>query len=249
MQDRVTQFRPLLRDANGEWLSYTAHRYPHLKNGAETWARWQSSHFFAGEAGGAQHDVFEAAGGDGDAWLDGDLQFAGFEIVVRRPEFGRRQGKLALGLTGHAGARQPYADPFLFADGLLKDSGRYRVATRIATEFQGPSRRESSAEIAFDADRLTSARQKISFPLGPDGQYWIAYQITDSMGRHVAGDSMRTRALGSPKKEPLSKVPADQPPAMGHLRVNYTTHVGGVYKAGEPLAVSVRVFPKNVEGP
>ncbi|MDP6358988.1 MAG: hypothetical protein QF473_27965, partial [Planctomycetota bacterium] len=77
MQDRVTQFRPLLRDANGEWLSYTAHRYPHLKNGAETWARWQSSHFFAGEAGGAQHDVFEAAGGDGDAWLDGDLQFAG----------------------------------------------------------------------------------------------------------------------------------------------------------------------------
>ena len=248
MQDRVTQFRPLLRDANGEWLSYTAHRFAHLKNAGETWAHWQSSHFFAGEAGGAQHDVLEADGGDGNAWPDGGLQFAGFEIVVRRPEFGRRQGKLALGLIGHAGARQPYADPFVFADSLLKESGRYRVATRIATGFQGPSRRESSTEIVFDADSLTSARQKISFPLGPDGQYWIAYQITDSEGQHVAGDSMRTRALGNPKTQPLPKVPADQPPAMGHLRVNYTSHIGGVYKAGEPLAVAARVFPKNVEG-
>lgn len=248
-QDRCVQFRPLLQDAGGEWLSYTAVRSPHLKNGAETWARWMSSDFYAGEAGGATQDVFEAEGGDANAWPDGRLRLAGFEITVRRPEFGRRAGRLALGEVRITGARFPYEPPFAYADSLLPKTGEYRVASTVAAAFQGPPCRESAETVVFDKDDLASGRRRIVFPLGPDGPYWISYQVTDAAGAPVAADAMRTRAIGNPDTAPLGAVDPAAPPAMGHLRIDWGRGAAGLFSPGEPLALKARVFPKGRTGP
>ena len=248
-QDRMTQFRPLIQDASGEKLSYTSYPYPHLKNAAVTWGRWMSNSFRAAEAGGATQDVYEASGGDGNAWPDGQLSFSGFEITVRKPEFGRAQGRLAVGEIAVAPTRLPYEAPYAYADSLLPKPGTYRFAASIATGFQELPRTEFDHQITLAPGDLESARQKIAFPLGPDGEYWISYQVTDATGKPVIGDTMRTRVIGNPDPKPLGRVDAAQPPVLGNLRINWASHAGGIYRRDEPLAVAVRVYPKDQAGP
>ena len=76
---------PLIIDENGEQLIYTSKKFPHLKNGGDKWTTLMSSDFYAGEAGGATKDVFEAVGGDRNAWPDGKLSFAALDTFEQEP--------------------------------------------------------------------------------------------------------------------------------------------------------------------
>ena len=170
---------PLIVDEHGELLIYTPKKFPHLKNGGPGWGMWMSSDFFVGEAGGATQDVFESEGGDGNAWPDGKLAFAGFQFNVRKAEFGRREGLFHLGRLAFSGVRLPAQSPFAYADGFLSDKGSYRLAAAIRNNFQAVPIREFVRPIAFDPADIASCRQRIEFPLGPIDNYWIDYEITD----------------------------------------------------------------------
>ncbi|HEY3418769.1 MAG TPA: beta-galactosidase, partial [Armatimonadota bacterium] len=221
--------------------------YPglHLQAGSSHWSTWMTRYCYTTEAGGAAPPIYEAEGGDGNAWPDGPLSFIGFEVRVRLEAFGERQGEIYLGSITPGGMKVAYADPFVYADSLLSERGVYRVAVRVTNEFQGASIRESVSTLTFDPEQLQSRHQRITFPLGPDGNYWIAYQITNATGKVVAGDFLRTQAVGSPVTKPLATLDPRQAPALGYLRINPTAHTNGVYGVQEPLQVLARVFPKG----
>ncbi len=236
---------PVIVDQNGEYLIYTPYKYPHLKSGGTGWSQWMSSDFFAGEAGGATQDVFEPEGGDQNAWPDGRLAFAGFQVNVRNPQFGRRQGKVRLGRIAIGGIRIPSETPFAYADSLLTAKGAYRLAAGVYNEFQGAPVREIDQTVAFDPADFASRRQRLMFPLGRDDNYWIDYQITDAAGNVVQSDSMRYQVNASGDRAAPAPVDAAAAPALGNLRINCDKPGRGVYGRGEPLDVQVRVFPKG----
>ena len=232
-------------DANGEYLIYTPKKFPHLRNGGTGWGMWMSSDFFVGEAGGATQDVFEAEGGDRNSWPDGQLAFAGFQVSVRRPEFGRRQGVVYLGEIAIGGVRLPARHPFAYADGFLKDKGTHRLAAAIRNDFQAVPIREIDRQINFDPEDFASRKQRIEFPLGPVDNYWIDYQITDAAGKVIAADFMRYQVTESADQTVPRPVDVTAPPVLGYLRINCGKPGRGVYRRGEPLRVQVRVFPKG----
>ncbi|HEY3378631.1 MAG TPA: beta-galactosidase [Armatimonadota bacterium] len=234
---------PVLRDAQGELLIYTANAYPQLNRRDGCWGRWMSPYFYCGEAGGATQDVFEVEG-RGNAWPEGPLTFVGFQVEVRRTEFGRKQGKLYLGGVQFCGMKLPYEEPFLYADSALTSKGDYRLAAEISNSFQWNPIREISQTVSYDPDNLQSHRQRVAFPLGRDDNYWMRYQITAADGKVVAGNELRAQVTGSPEMAASKPVAVTQPPVMGYLRVNPVAHTNGVYAIGEPLKVALRLFPK-----
>ncbi len=246
-----TSIAPVIVDEHGERLIYTPKTFPHLKNGGPGWAMWMSSDFFGGEAGGATQDVYESDGGDGNAWPDGKLAFVGFQFNIRptlqKPGFGRRQGVFHLGQISFGGVRLPTQPPFAYADGFLKEAGKYRLAAAIRNEFQAVPIREFERQIAFDPVDIASCRQRIEFPLGPIDNYWIAYQITDGDGKVTAADSMRYQVIDSADAAVPQAVDVTTPPVLGYLRIN-SHHPGrGVYRRGEALKVQIRAFPKGAD--
>lgn len=236
---------PVITDGKGEYLIYAPKRYIHLKSGGTGWSMWMSSDFYAGEAGGATQDVFEAEGGDRNSWPDGRLSFAGFQVGVRAPKFGRQRGGVRLGRVLAGGLRIPVETPFAYADSFLKDKGTYRLAAAVCNEFQGVPIREIDHTLVYDPDDFASRRQRLEFPLGPDDNYWIDYQITDAAGKVVQADSMRCQVSGSPDRTPPAPVDVTKAPALGNLRVRCGGTGRGVYQRGEPLTVQARVFAKG----
>lgn len=242
---------PIIVDEQGERLIYSPNTFPHLKHGGPGWGLWMSSDFFGGEAGGATQDVYEAEGGDGNAWPDGKLAFVGFQFNIRpplhKPEFGRRQGIFHLGQISRGGVRLPAQPPFAYADGFLKEAGKYRLAAAIRNDFQAVPIREIERQIPFDPADIASCRQRIEFPLGPVDNYWIDYQITAEDGKVVAANGMRYQVIESVDSAVPQPVDVSIPPALGRLRIN-SRHPGrGVYRRGEALTVQVRVFPKGAD--
>ncbi len=238
---------PVIRDASGELLIYTPYPYPHLHAGTANWSKWSSRYLYTSEAGGAAQNIYEAEGGDGNAWPDGQLTFVGFRLQIRADAFGRKQGEVVLGSVETAGMKIAYEDPYVYADSLLTDKGDYRVASRICNEFQGKPLREFVNNLSYDPLSMQSRKQRITFPLGPDDNYWISYQITDAAGKVVAGEKMRYQAEGNPAKTAPAALDAHSEPALGYVRINPDNHTNGVYAAGEPLTVIARVFPKGAD--
>ncbi|HEY3332541.1 MAG TPA: beta-galactosidase [Capsulimonadaceae bacterium] len=242
-----TRLMPLLRDASGEYLAYAPARYPHLHGGDDAhWERWMTPYFYCGEAGAATQDIYEAEGGDGNAWPDGTLTFVGFVLETRRAEFGRKQGTVAIGSVQISGLTLPYEEPYAYADSLIKDKGDYKLAGQVSNNFQALPVREIARTLTYDPANLQSQRQRVSFPLGPDDNYWIRYQINATDGSVVAGETLRAQATSSPSTEPLKVVDAKTPPSIGYLRINPDSHTSGTYKRDEPFNVNVRVFPKGI---
>ncbi len=238
---------PIVRDASGERLVYQPWAYPHLKSGSKNWSRWMSRTFYTCEAGGATQNVLEPVGGDGNGFPNGALTFIGFEVRALSDEK-TRQGILHLGSIRIDGMLLPAAEtPFIFADSLLKEAGEYRMGFQVANRFQGLPIRDWTTQLTFDPADQKSRRQRIEIPLGPDGDYWIRYQATDAAGRVVAEDSFRQQVEGAPKAELPAAVDAKRPPSLGRMIVNPDRGGDGVYKAGDPLRVVVRVFPKGAK--
>ncbi len=238
---------PIVRDASGELLIYQPYAYPHLKCGSRNWSRWTSRTFYTCEAGGATQNVLEPEGGDGNGFPNGALTFVGFEVRALSEEK-TRQGVLYLGRVEIDGMLLPPAEtPFIFADSLLKDAGEYRMGFQVSDRFQGLPIRDWSAQIKFDPADQNSRRQRIEIPLGPDGDYWIRYQATDTAGRVVAEDSFRRQVEGNPKAELPPTADPKRPPSLGRMIINPDRGGDGVYKADEPLRVIVRVFPKDAK--
>ena len=242
---------PIVRDGDGETFIYAYRDLPQLGNADGSWRLKRTPSFYAGEAGAASQNVFELDGEGVDFTPDGQLAFTGFRLMVRLTdksatgEKARRSGTLALGDFRPAKGVFPYADPFGYADAFLPKSGRYRFAVRVANAFQAPPIREFVKDIAFDADDLDSRRQRIVFPLGPDGNYWIDYQITDEKGAVVKTGALREDAHLNPDTTAPRPVDTTKPPALGVMRINPDHEGRGVYAAGEKPEIEVRLFPEE----
>jgi hypothetical protein len=245
-KDSFLQLLPLIRDAEGEVLLYEPYPSPHLLAGTERWGTWTTRYLYGAEAGGATQNIF-LSDGHGNAWPDGDLTFLGFELQVRPPKLGRQAHTLYLGEIGFGGMVIPYQAPVLYADAVAKSKGDYRFAAEVAGAFQTPPLRQVETTFSFDPESQADRRRKIAIPLGPDGHYWIRYQVTGADGAVTAGEALRYDVEGNPDATAPKAPPATAAPLLGYLRVNAERHVGGVYAPGEPLAVDLRLFPKGAE--
>jgi len=239
---------PLLRDAKGELLIYEP--WPVAQVGAgrpDTWGRWASRYMLSSEAGGATQEIFEAEGGDENAWPDGAVELAGFDIRVRAGKDVRVSREIFLGAIQLAPMRPPPGAPFAFADALLSKAGTYSLAASVSEGFQQMPVSEFGKTIKFDPEDLQSRRRKIEFPLGPAGSYWVSYRITDAEGKLVAGSSFRQESDYPPADVKRKPIRPTDPPLLGCLRVNPETRAGGVYERDEPMTLNVRVFGKGDE--
>ena len=238
------QLLPLVRDAEGEILFYEPYPMPHLLAGSEHWTQWSTRYLYGAEAGGATQSIFLAEG-NGNAWPDGDLEFLGFEVQLRPDKLGRYQHTLTLGSIEFGDMVIPYRDPFVYADSLVKTAGDYRFAAEVAGQFQGPVLRQVVQEFRFDPAVVSTGRQRLTIPLGPDGNYWIRYQVNDAAGKVVGGNTLRYIVEQNASTVALNPISITEPPLLGCMRINAERHVGGVYATAEPLAVGLRLFAKG----
>lgn len=247
--DDAVQLWPLIRDVSGEVLAYLPSQYPTLSSGGGRWSRAMTASFYSGEAGGATSDIYEASGGDGNSWPDGALTFLGFRVIVQKPALGRKSGTVALGDIEISRGQLPVENPYLYADSILKEPGRYRFAGEVSTDFQSLPIRGFEQTIDFAPDSLASGRQRLSVPLGNDGDYWLNYAVTDAKGTVLTSRDMRFHMTGTMTGiTPLPPSPAitsTTPPIGNYVRINPERPQGGVYAAGEPMNVGLRVFAKG----
>jgi hypothetical protein len=108
--------------------------------------------------------------------------------------------------------RLPYENPYAYADSFLSAPGAYRFAVRITRAFQGKPLREFAQTISYNPSDLQSRKQRLAFPLGPDDDYWITYQITGPDGKVVANNFMRYGVEGNPEKSSPAPVSPTVPP-------------------------------------
>lgn len=254
--------RPLIQDETGEVLSYEPHALWAPKATAtvpvDQWVKRSSRMFHASEAGGATQNIFESDGtGDGDAWPTGQLRFLGFEGRMKRnlkrdedpaAVKERRKGVFNLARVEVGGERVPDTEPAVFADMLLSKKGKARVGIQIRDEFQGLPYLEKSVELDYDPADPVSRHQEIRFDVGPVRNSWIACGVTEGDGA-ASTVNFRWEKNIAPGGPAPRKVDADMPPPIGLLRINPAAHANGVYKAGEPLRVEIRVFATAAAAP
>ncbi len=243
--------RPLIRDARGEWFVYRVSPGTDVtvvpRNPQTHWARMTTPYFFCFEAGGEGHggEVAEAQGGDHNVWPDGPLEFMGFEYRGGiPPNKGRHKGAFYLGLIQAGGLKLPYEHHAVYADSLVKASGTYTLSAQIANDFQANPIREFQVPFTFDAGSPASRRRRIFFPCGPDGVYWVRYQVADTNGNIVIDESERCQVLGNADPDLPRPIDTRTPPVIGQMRINPDRNTCGVYPRDQPLDVVVRVFPK-----
>ncbi len=246
--------RPVIRDAEGELFIFEPKPYTHLQSGKQTWGKWMSTSFYAGEAGAAASDIYFVEGKKGNAFPDGKLELVGFKLTVRiytsaenaaTEKIEPVKGKVALGDFDVFKQKFPYETPFAYIDSLLVKKGAYTLAVQVLNEFQGVPVTEFKKSIDFDPDNLASRKQKLEIPLGPDDVYRINYQITDAGGKLVTDSRMQQQVLGNPDKATLKPLDTGKAPALGHVRINPDHAKRGVYERNEPMRVELRVFPKD----
>ena len=250
------QLRPLLTDEDGELFSFSSAARPAQRRTdcAKTLPRWQSlstPSFYAGEAGAPAQDVYTLESDGVDFTPGKKLKFLGFRLTLRQNPDGfdgksrRRAGAFYLGDFSVAGARRPYQETFGYLDGLLATSGVYRIGAQIRDAFQSAPVCEVEQTFVYDAADAASRRQKMVFPVGPDGCYWIDWQVTDASGAVVATESRRADVSGNPSAERPKAVDTRRAPVLGWMRVN-PDHAGrGVFEPGEAAEIEVRVFPRD----
>jgi len=249
--------RPLILDEKGERISYEpleSYTFATLKK-KPAWQRFRSHIFQMTEAGGAAQNIYDAEGGDINAWPDGKLRFLGFQVRVN-PDVAKKDEPSRSGQIFIAdvttGAAQLDEKAFAFADALVTDKGTYRAAFAIKAAFQGQPITEEVKEFTFDPTDAASARQKIMLPIGSLQNAWATYRISDADGKIVKEEDIRwEQDLPIGGEEKLSIVDLTKPPVIGLVRIDPDPSrkadvVGGVFKTGQPMEVTLRVFaPKD----
>lgn len=243
--------RPLVRDSDGEIFIFQPHAFPHLNSGGKTWGTWITSSFYSGEAGAPTHDIYSIEGKTKNYTPDGTLAFLGFKLTLRRytannPKAAEKKplrGSVHLGDFQLFGQRIPYSHPFAYADAFLTERGVFEFAVQIRNHFQAAPVSEFRKTLSFDPNNPASRRQKLVFPLGPDDNYWIDYQITDSKGGVVKSGFLRQQVLNNPDRTPLKPVNTRTPPSIGYLRINPDHQTCGVYRRPEAPVIELRIFP------
>lgn len=247
---------PIVRDEHGELFYFIPRDIANLNPVNGGWSAYSTAGFYAGEAGAATHAMYLTGGVPDNSRPDGKLTLLGYRLHVTLPVSERdlQQGKKAdkpiagtlyLGDCREEPFKLTFAYPFAYADGFLKKAGQYVFAAQVTDEFQGTPIREFRRQLAFDPQDPASCRQKLEFPLGPDGIYWIDYQIVAADGGTVASGFMQHQVLGNPERSAPTPAALDRAPAIGYLRVNPGDPRRGVYAPEDPLRVNVRLFPQG----
>lgn len=251
---KTIAIRPLIQDENGELLSYEPLPVkPFIgKDAAGGWKAYRTHSFLTTEAGGATQNVYDAEGGDHNAWPDGRLTFKGFLVRVgldpAAPQQTARSGEIEL--AGLALGGLPVREqPFAYAESLLREKGEHRIAFEVKAAYQGQPIREVAQAIDFDPADPAKRREKISLPLEKLHNSWVNYQITGPDGKVVVRDSFRWEQ--NLPDDPDVRLPATdlaKAPAVGLVRINpdrarSPRETGGIYADGQPMTVTVRVFP------
>lgn len=244
--DDAVQIRPLLVDSHGEELSYSPHEADLLLTGGRgTWRDWRTCAFTVSEAGGAQQDIYEASGGDGNAWPDGQLTLIGLEVRVVGSDGDaakRAQGALTVGRVALRGAAVNENDPVCYADALLTEAGRFRIGIQTRAAFQGPPIHEEVREIDYDPKDPLSRGQRLVLPDEHQRLSWIRVRAERQgivTGEWDARWERNQLPSASPAVRPVD--PALPPPA-GRLRINPLAHTAGVYAMDDAQRITVRVF-------
>jgi len=244
-RDEVIQVWPLIRDENGEQLSYIPQKYPHLYPGGTTWATWMTAPFHAGEAGGATQDIYTAEGGDRNAWPDGKLEFLGFKIVVhtRSPQT-PKTGCVMIGRVMESGERLPVGIPYFYADSICRNKGTFQFAGTISRGFQASPVAEFDRKISFDPVDPASRRQRIELPIPPgNGDFWGEWMFSDENGKKIAGNSFRHQTTHANFECTAKPLPAKGTPVLGCLRINPGR--SAVYELGETPELRFLVWPRG----
>jgi len=248
-RDGTVFLRPVLRDSRGELFSYEPYRVDSVKTGeADDWTAWTTRPFLTSEAGGASPNIYEASGGDENAWPDGPLQLVGFELRMRANQSGsqggHKQGTLYLADVRLAGLDAEVAEPVAFLDAFVKEKGEYQAVYEVRPGFQALPIAEGRARFSYDPASETSRRQLIPFNhTNGRANSWIAYRFTDAGGKIAAKGSVRWERNRPPREdEPVNPVDISHPPALGLVRVNPERFTDGVYPPGVPLEAVLRVF-------
>ncbi len=250
--------RPLLQDETGEVLSYEPHSLWALKKGnvvpVGVWVKWSTCSFWTSEAGGAASNIYDAEGGDGDAWPTGALRFLGFEgrmVLKAMPEKAvglagkeRRKGVFNLAAVRLGSVRVPAEEPAFFADMVLAKKGKAHIGIEIRDAFQSVPYLEKDVEIDYDPADPVSRHQEIRFNVGPVKNSWISCGVTESGGAPSITEFRWEKNI-PPGGTALARVDVSQPPAVGSMRINPDSHTLGVYKPGDSLSVAIRVFAKG----
>lgn len=245
---------PVIRDESGEVFTYTAYPEPYLGQPPKwnIWPdhiqRWRTNYFYTNEAGGATTDIFDAAGGDGNNWPDGQLEFVGFKLQARsKKENQKLSGTVIIPEISFGAKRIDEYAPYVFAGSVAEKPGDYTLAYDVRNRFQGVPVAEGAIPFTFDSTDLLSGFQKLTVPLGGADNYWIRYAVTDTSGEVVTTKHARWQVeddLGAPMKS----VDLKNAPAVGHLRINPEKHTEGVYEPGDDFEVVARVFAKERAG-
>lgn len=253
---------PLVRDGDGEVFSFSVHEMMSLGvakgRGAlpfGAWTRVATPSFYAGEAGAPASDVFSLESAGVDFTPSGKLEFLGFRLKLRQEPKAfkadetdrRRDGRLFFAAVQPGDAKLPFTTPSVFADALLSKKGEYMVSAAVRNAFQAVPIHEFSKAVSFDPMDAASRRSRIEFPCGPDGCYWIDWQVSDNAGRVVNFGAYRADVYGSPDAAMPKPVDTKRPPAFGAMRVN-PDHPGcGVYGADDTAEIRVRIFGDAVK--
>ena len=248
-RDGTVFLRPVLRDGRGELFSYEPYRVDSVKPGERTaWTAWTTRPFLTSEAGGASPNIYEASGGDENAWPDGPLELIGFELRLRvNPSGsgkGRKRGTLYLADVRLAALNAEVTEPVAFLDAFLKEKGEYEAAYEIRPGFQAPPVAQEKARFSYDPASETSRRQLVRFAhTGGRANSWIAYRFTKEGGEIVADGTLRWERNRPPGEDvPMAPLEASLPPAIGLVRVNPERFTDGVYPPQAPLEAVLRVF-------
>lgn len=231
------QVLPIIRDASREIFVCEPTSYPHLKTGTKNWALWMTSYLHAGEAGGPTQNVYQTKS-PGNGWPDEPLEFLGFEIQVRGKMGETLSGQFALGNFGFANLKVPSLPPFVYADSLLdNEKGDFTFEAEAATEFQGLPAYDSQTSFSYNGDSLTSRKQRLVFPTGPEGNYWTSYRLRDENDVIQSGETVNYR-VDFGDQNPSSKI------ASGQSRTIQIATIGkipGVVQKGDKWGVSVTI--------
>lgn len=252
----AVMLKPIVKDVNGELFYFMPKQGRELKHAKHGWSKFMTAGFFTGEAGAAAQDIYTTGGTPGNSRPDGQLELIGFRLVVTRSTSALDAGKgnypkkyikgsLFLGEIKTEPFKISFAYPYAYADAFLKEKDDYTFAVQIKAEFQGTPVKEFEKKINFDPNDPISSKQLLEFELGPDGHYWINYQITKQDGKPIASGFMLQQVLGNPDKKQLKPVSLTQAPSIGFMRINPGNPQRGVYKKDEPYKVAIRVFPKG----
>ena len=232
----AVELRPMLRDEEGEIFDLFPVRTPALKEKDGGWAEYTTGNWFSGEAGAVSHGLCKISGKPGNSRPDGKLELLGFRLHLARavPEATGEhkieplRGEIRIGSFETPNGKFPFSHPFFYADALCREPGTYRLTGDVTTEFQGEPVRGFNETFTY----TPGEKRRITLTTGPDGYYWINWNLLGPDQTRLAGGEFKHQTFGNPDPTPPAVTPAPS-----RLRVR---HAGrGVFPPGEPYVLEV----------